>query len=55
MKSKYDTLENEYKNTAKELASITGWTPQQAEKVLALVAGFSKDYLTLSLSLPNSP
>ena len=42
MKNKYDTLENEYKNTAKELALITGWTPQQAEKVLALVAGFSK-------------
>ena len=36
MKNKYDTLENEYKNTAKELALITGWTPQQAEKVLEI-------------------
>ena len=42
MKNKYDVLENEYKNTAEELAAITGWTPGQAEKVLALISGVSQ-------------
>ena len=42
MKNKYDVLENEYKKTAEELAAITGWTPDQAEKVLALFSGVSQ-------------
>ena len=42
MKSKYNTLENEYRNATDELAAITGWTPDQAGKVLALISGVSQ-------------
>lgn len=48
MKDKYTNLEKNYQNTVRELAEVTGWTQQQASKVLSLLTGLTRQQATES-------